>query len=103
MDVDQVPEIINRLDNPKQTPDIKDKNDIASLFSCIREKPIIVKKSIDEPKKPVAPECIFIFDDMSAELRKEDINCLLKKHRHYKCKIILSSQSTTDLNPSSRN
>ena len=103
MDVDQVPEIINKLDNPKQTPDIKDKNDIASLFSCIREKPIIEKKHKYEPKKPVAPECIFIFDDMSAELCKEDISCLLKKHRHYKCKVILSSQYPINLNPLGRN
>ena len=50
MDVDQVPKIINRLNNPKKTPTKKVNDDISSLFTCIREKPIVVKKPKNKPK-----------------------------------------------------
>lgn len=51
-----------------------------------------------KPKK-LAPEMIFVFDDLGDELRIPSVNQLLKTNRHYKCKVIISSQYPNDLTP----
>ena len=51
-------------------------------------------------KDPPPPEYLIIFDDISSELRDKSVSVLCKNSRHFKCKIILSSQSIIDLNPS---
>jgi len=48
-------------------------------------------------EKKIAPEYIFVFDDLSTELQDPSITAFMKKNRHFKCKIILSSQAWTDL------
>jgi hypothetical protein len=60
----------------------------------------------DRPKrkrkeKLISPEIIFIFDDLSTELRSKSVDTLLKSNRHYKCKVLLSSQWMNDMLPSS--
>jgi hypothetical protein len=60
-----------------------------------------VKKK-ERKEKKVAPEYIFVFDDMSTMLRDKSISALIKKHRHFKCKIICSSQYVNDLAPEAR-
>ncbi|MEO7046218.1 MAG: hypothetical protein ABI091_12990 [Ferruginibacter sp.] len=66
----------------------------------------LMAAQVEEPKerkeKKVAPEYIFVFDDMSTELRKPSISTLIKKHRHFKTKVICSSQYVNDLAPDSR-
>ena len=59
------------------------------------------EKKERKPKK-IAPEYIFIFDDMSTQLRAKSISALIKKHRHFKTKIICSSQYPNDLAPEAR-
>ena len=73
------------------------------------EKPkklILFEDEEDEKKfrkdKKISPEIIFVFDDLSSELRDKEISTLIKKHRHFKTKIILSSQYPNDLAPESR-
>lgn len=56
---------------------------------------------IYKPKK-IAPEYLFIFDDVSTDLKNPIINNLLKTNRHYKSKVILSSQYPNDLMPEAR-
>jgi hypothetical protein len=47
-----------------------------------------------------SPEYLFIFDDLSDELRKnKSVSSFVKKHRHYKSKCIFSSQYAKDLDP----
>lgn len=62
--------------------------------------------SADEEEIPKekyeAPEYIIVFDDVSNELRDPALEALLKKNRHFKTKIIISSQAYIDLTPSSR-
>ena len=58
-------------------------------------------------KKPkaqrlIAPRYIFIFDDISSDLKSPDISKLTKQNRHYLCKVIISSQYPFDLKPESR-
>lgn len=65
------------------------------------EKKVAESKRIRKPKK-LAPEIIFIFDDCSTMLRSNSVSSLLKKNRHHKAKVILSSQNLTDLDVPAR-
>ena len=61
----------------------------------------------DEPKrkkkeKYIAPEWIIVLDDLSTELKAKSLISLLKKNRHLKAKVIVSSQYMQDLSPESR-
>jgi hypothetical protein len=53
------------------------------------------------PVKPLAPLFLFIFDDISNDLRHRSVSTLLKCNRHYKAMCIISSQYLTDLTPAS--
>ncbi len=61
------------------------------------------EKSIErkerKPKK-LSPEYIFIFDDLGNDLRHQSITQLFKTSRHYKAKVIVSSQYIHDLSNS---
>jgi len=65
-------------------------------------KQVMDEKRIQENDGYVVPEYIFVFDDLSNELRDPIIAHLLKTNRHYKSKVIISSQYVKDLPPSSR-
>lgn len=52
-------------------------------------------------KKKLAPEIVFIFDDLGSDNRSIVISNLLKTNRHYKSKVIISSQYLHDLQPQS--
>jgi len=71
-----------------------------------KEKSILDSDSEDEePKrksKYQSPEYIFIFDDLSTELKSNTIPRLLKVNRHFLSKTIISSQWLNDLHPMSR-
>ena len=58
----------------------------------------------EKPRKEKlrSPEHIIILDDLSTELKNKSITALLKKNRHFKAKIIISSQYLNDLLPESR-
>jgi hypothetical protein len=60
---------------------------------------VVIKKR--KPKK-IAPKIMFIFDDFSSELKDGNITKLLKEHRHFKSKVIISSQYPNDLAPAGR-
>ena len=45
---------------------------------------------------------MIVFDDLSGELKSKSLLNLLKKNRHYKSKLIISSQWIHDLLPESR-
>lgn len=49
-----------------------------------------------------APRYIFVFDDLSNELKSPSLLSLLKKNRHFHSRIIVSSQYPLDLLPESR-
>ena len=48
------------------------------------------------------PEYIFILDDLSDEMLSLSVTALLKKNRHFRCKVILSSQYLNDLSKAAR-
>ena len=92
-------------------------NHLEQIITSLQEKPeeeimqekikvkyIKCEESSDEeeqeykPKK-IAPEHVFLFDDMSNQLSNKYVNVLLKKNRHFKSKVIISSQYLHDLKP----
>lgn len=47
-------------------------------------------------------ENIFIFDDISSQLKLPEIDFLVKKNRHLKSKVFISTQYVVDLDPGAR-
>ena len=60
------------------------------------------KKKKKRKSKYIAPDHIIILDDLSTELKNKFLTALYKQNRHYRAKIITSSQSLFDIPPSSR-
>ena len=60
------------------------------------------KKKKSKKAKFLAPEYMIIFDDLSSELKSRSLLSLLKFNRHFKAKLIISSQWLHDLLPESR-
>lgn len=62
------------------------------------------KETIKKKKKSKyrSPEYIIIMDDLASELKSTSVTGLLKKNRHFKSKVILSSQYLNDLLPAAR-
>jgi len=58
----------------------------------------------EKPKKLKyrAPEFLIVLDDLSTELKSKSLTALLKKNRHFRMKIVISSQYWNDLLPESR-
>jgi hypothetical protein len=73
-------------------------------FDDVDDGPLLEFKETKKKKisKHLYPEKIFIFDDLSSELRGKTMETFLKKHRHYKCKTFISSQGLKDILPSAR-
>lgn len=53
-------------------------------------------------KKYIAPEYLIILDDLSTELKNTALISLLKKNRHFKSRILISSQYLNDVSPQAR-
>ena len=60
------------------------------------------KKKKHKKCKFQAPEYMIILDDLSSELKSRSLLSLLKFNRHFKAKLIISSQWIHDLLPESR-
>lgn len=63
------------------------------------EEILTVKQRKKRAKKYISPAYIFIFDDMSQSLRNPYTSILAKQHRHYKAKVITSTQYIHDCAP----
>ena len=59
----------------------------------------VVAKPGKPPKPPKPLEYIFVFDDLGSAMRHQSIGTLLKTNRHYRAKVIISTQYLTDLQP----
>jgi len=62
---------------------------------------IRVKIKKKKPSK-IAQKVLIIFDDISTELKNRNVAKLLKTNRHFKSKVIISSQYLHDVEPGSR-
>jgi hypothetical protein len=73
-----------------------------NIYNCRyddTEEVLTVKQRKKRAKKYLSPEYIFIFDDMSMSLRNPYTSILAKQHRHYKAKVITSTQYIHDCAP----
>jgi len=67
--------------------------------------PLIIKlKEISKERKkrkpkPIEHDYIIILDDLSNETRDKSVGVLMKKNRHFKSRVIISSQYVNDLEP----
>ena len=59
------------------------------------------KKKQKRPKER-APKIIFVFDDLSDEIKKKSLTALVKKNRHFRSKVIIASQYWNDLDLQAR-
>lgn len=78
-----------KKDEPATKPPVKVKFDI----------PESEKKKYEYKPKKLAPEQIFVFDDISQELKNIALTALSKKSRHLKASVYISSQYVNDCAP----
>lgn len=101
----QLEAFINLLQNPNPVEETKEVASDLLVFPCAPA-PTGETKGEAEVKplrktKYQAPEYIIILDDLSTELKMKVVPALLKKNRHFKCKVIISTQWPNDLAPES--
>ena len=107
--VDNLDEIMNTIEEDKRTKPQDDADEdpdpepVSNYpFKFMGDSPESVKRT-RKKRKPakVAQETIIVLDDLSAECRRKSVASLMKKNRHFKCKVIISSQHPNDLQPES--
>lgn len=93
--------LIERLqleeESSSDSEDIEEEEKILNF----NEHQISVKIRKRKPKK-ISQKYLIIFDDISSELKDPNISHLLKTNRHYKSKVIISSQWLNDIPPMCR-
>ena len=92
-------EIVNELSMGQEEPE-KEKEEEVVGKKIKFDDPAAKKKREYKPKK-ISPEVCFIFDDASEMLKNPAVAALLKKNRHFKANVIVSSQYLCDLQPQS--
>ena len=90
-------EIVTDLSSPVVEED-KEKPEVKPPVKIVFETPESEKKKEYKPKKK-APEHIFLFDDIAQELKNVGLQALIKKSRHLKATVYISSQYIHDLPP----
>jgi len=96
--VDRLQTIINTMQEGDEDEDNSDEDDEPEYLDLCN---IDIEKETRKSKY-ITPKYLFIFDDISNELKSKSLVALLKKNRHTKSRIILSSQWLNDLLPESR-
>lgn len=94
-------------DTPKEDDTHNNNDEEEQVFDPVKyiqqlHAPEKVKKKRKKVSKYRIPKIIFVFDDLSTELKDPSILHLLKRNRHFNCKTIISSQYLLDLDISGR-
>ena len=100
-------EVINKLNNDddnqkikgkgKQTPTILPQS---SMKIYRGGGPVeVIEEEPEKKKKKKTPKYLFIFDDISNQLKNTAVSRFLKIHRHFGASCIISSQYVKDLQP----
>lgn len=102
--VNHLENIVNKMKKESDNSifdDENDKNQVggAPNISFIMFGGKAENKKPPKPKK-VTPKFVFVFDDISEDLRNPSVAFLLKKNRHFGIMNIISTQSLKDLSPS---
>ena len=101
---DLLKDLVQELENPdekKDTDEVKSEEATTMLsFDATKSSELVKKK--ERKDRFQTPEYIFIIDDLSDEMGSPSVTALLKKNRHFRCKVILSSQYLNDLSKPAR-
>jgi len=107
--IDQLELLVNLLQNQaREEAEEEEMDERVSKLEKIIDPIQLNSDSDDEsenkPRKAKyrAPEYMIILDDLSNELKSKSLVTLLKKNRHFKCKVVISSQWLNDCLPESR-
>ena len=99
--------ILKELEDTPKEDDTQNSDEEEQPFDPVKyiqqlNAPEKVKKKRKKVSKYRIPKIIFVFDDLSTELKDPSILHLLKRSRHFNCKTIISSQYLLDLDISGR-
>jgi hypothetical protein len=93
---------LERIEEEKKALEDEMPKDLIAFFADTDDCKEEEQQKKERKPKYQSPEYLFIFDDISDELRKNKaIASFVKKHRHFKAKCIFSSQYAKDLDPQS--
>jgi hypothetical protein len=106
--VNKLEQLVEQLQDEGKIEQMKDKEPKKKAEKTLAD--LIINDTSDEEndeepkrkKKYTTPEYLIILDDLSTELKNTSLISLLKKNRHFKSRIIVSSQYLNDLAPQSR-
>lgn len=98
--VNQLTEIMDILKEQEDTDESSEESEDPYPLIDADQKQKKKKRKKKKPKYDV-PDILFIFDDLSTDLRDKSIADLLKVHRHYRAAVVISSQYAHDLQPAS--
>lgn len=93
-----------RILDPKQQL-MMNKSSVVNFYlqKYVQPPQVVVEEERKQRKsKYQVPELFFVFDDLSHQLKKKSLVTLINKHRHFKCKILISSQYYLNMLPESR-
>ena len=90
---------VDELTKEAEEREKKDTKEIDIYQSCL----MFDNSDTESEEEYQTPKYIFIFDDLSNEIKTNSYDTLLKKARHFEILTITSSQNLKDLSPSSRN
>ena len=94
--------LIQSLQNKAAEAEERDEEPAPRMpFPCLRIGDATAEAKTRKPPrtKYQAPDLIIILDDIADGLKKGSVATLLKKNRHFKSKVIISSQWLNDIPP----
>lgn len=99
--VDNLEIIMEALNAQNEEEEEKEELDLG--IKLLFDKPPVKRKPKKKKKKRtlITPEYLFVFDDISQELKLPSIARFMKQHRHWGASGIISSQYPKDLQPQS--
>ena len=106
--VDQLDLLVKHLQNEAKEEDDEEESDdrVTRLEKVMCPIQCDSESDDEDNKKPRKskyrqPEYLIVLDDLSRELKSKSLVTLLKANRHFKCKVIISSQYANDCLPES--
>lgn len=97
---DRLKQLVKELENDEDEEEAEQRDAGVSSHNFLDSES---ESEDEEPReKYQSPEYIFVLDDLADELHRRSLTTFLKKHRHFKAKIIVSSQHLNDLLPQAR-
>lgn len=94
----QITEILNTIeeDDKEEPEEEEEKPELQPEYMRDNFTP---EEEIERKKKKIKFNYLWIFDDLSSDMRDKEVCRLVKKNRHYRSRVIISSQSLTDIKP----